>query len=48
MRLARVPLRLGQVMLMVAIVAGSVAVARQVTSEPWKPFDRSRLSQVPG
>jgi hypothetical protein len=45
MRVARVSLRLAQGMLLVAV---SVAVARQVTSVFWKPFGRSRLSQVHG
>jgi hypothetical protein len=48
MRIARMLLRLGQAMLLVAIVAGSVAAARQVASELRKPSDRPRLSQVPG
>jgi hypothetical protein len=48
MRVARVSLRLAQVMLLVAVAAVSVAVARQVTSVFWKPFGRSRLSQVHG
>jgi hypothetical protein len=48
MRPARVPLWLAPVMLIVAIVAGSVAVARQVTWELWKPFDRPHRSQLHG
>jgi hypothetical protein len=48
MRRLRLSLSLGPLMLLVAIVAGPIAVAIQTTSGRWKSAERPRLSQVPG
>lgn len=48
MRLTRTRIEIRYVMILVAVVAGSVAGVRWVASEPRRPAKSDRLSQASG